>query len=207
MKSKQHSHRRIVVNIFGTLGYLSVFLQWTWTAIILLYPLFQSEAVQKIFLPERQAPRPVVSHSGCYSDAAPFIAIVSIAITAAIIVMSIITLIGLPKKIGKTGAKITHSAADVIAANTRPPKQQPAKKWKLNLSYKLIICIKLILTVLPVILLLFAPTIPKLPHQVMTIVGNFCLVVSAVYWLIQYALAKILRVPHKEIWKFKPSAG
>jgi len=34
----------------------------------------------------------------------------------------------------------------------------------------------------------------------MTIVGNFCLVVSAVYWLIQYALAKILRVPHKEIW-------
>ena len=85
MKSKQHSRRRIVVNIFGTLGYLSVFLQWTWTAIILLYPLFQSEAVQKIFLPERQAPRPVVSHSGCYSDAAPFIAIVSIAITAAII--------------------------------------------------------------------------------------------------------------------------
>ena len=179
MKSKQHSRRRIVVNIFGTLGYLSVFLQWTWTAIILLYPLFQS---------------------GCYSDAAPFIAIVSIAITAAIIVMSIITLIGLPKKIGKTGAKITHSAANVIAANTRPPKQQPAKKWKLNLSYKLIICIKLILTFLPVILLLFAPTIPKLPHQVMTIVGNFCLVVSAVYWLIQYALAKILRVPHKEIW-------
>ena len=198
-KNKSRSRRLLLVNTFGTLGYLSLLLQWAWTAIILLYPLLQSGAIQRMLTPKQPA-KPIEAHPEYYSDAAPFIAAISVIITIAVIVISVVTILGLPKKIGKTGAKITHSTADIIVAKTPPLKKHTAKKRNLNLSYKLIIGIKLALTILPAVLLLFAPQIARLPHQVIITVGNFCLTVSIIYWLIQYSLAKILHVSVKEIW-------
>ena len=125
-KNKSRSRRLLLVNTFGTLGYLSLLLQWAWTAIILLYPLLQSGAIQRMLTPKQPA-KPIEAHPEYYSDAAPFIAAISVIITIAVIVISVVTILGLPKKIGKTGAKIRHNCCKTPAAQETYSKKVEIK--------------------------------------------------------------------------------
>lgn len=188
-----------IVNIFGTLGYASVLLQWAWSLLILTYPLITSDEIQKKFFSEPSAPKIKIAPE-IHADFAPLIATVSLIITVIVIFFTIVALIKMPKKVGKTGAKITHSAANIIVANTQKQPQQKAEKWRITLSYKSIILIKFILTFLPPILLLFAPKISQMPQSIIAAVGNFCLAFSVFYWIMQYALAKIYKISPKKIW-------
>lgn len=191
--------RRNVVNVIGTLGYISVFLQWMWSFLIVLYPMITSNTFkQTIFY--QQHPIKVDTHSDMYSDFMPFFVILSIAVTLVVVIFTVIALIGLPKKVGKTGAAITHGAANIVIKNTSPPAKAKSNRWKISLSFRLIAAIKFLLTVIPLIILLFAPYIATLPSYIINAIGNVCFAFSVFYWIVEYTLAKLLRVPKKHIW-------
>ena len=179
-RSKRTSRALAVANTFGTLGYLSLVIQWAWTGLILAYPIIMK-----------------ANHGDLWwLSAVSFLAIV---IAIVIVVVSVVAVIRLPKNVGKTGAKLTQTAADAIIPVVAHAKDVPKAKRK-RLSFKIIVALKCICTVLALALLLFARPIGQVTFPVIWATGMFCFVCTMVYWLIQYIAAQVGRVPQHKLW-------
>ena len=129
----------------------------------------------------------------------PIISVLAIAFAAILVVMSVVAVIRLPKNVGKTGAKLTQSAADVIVPIVAHTENVPKAKRK-RLSFQIIVVLKCVCTVLALTLLLFARPIGQVTFPIIWAVGMFCFVCTMVYWLIQYIIARAGRVPQNKIW-------
>lgn len=192
------SKRLALVNTLGTLGYISVLFQWTWSVLILASPLLTSEKFFSQFLCMQQTPskpaRPI--ELGAF---APIATIVAVIITIAIIVITIIMLARLPKNIGRGGAKITHKAATKTATFIHPKHTVDAKKERRKLSYRFVLLFKSLAIALPLLVLVIFP-ITALDSRIVWTIAWFCAICSFVYFTIQQILARIMRVKADAIW-------
>jgi hypothetical protein len=197
--STAHKNKRqtsaTVANVFGTLGYLSVLLQWTWVLLLLCYPLLTAE--HSFLLPN--APTEPFHPTNDAVTSSPITAIVAIAVTAFVLVMTVIVIARLPKQIGKRGAKLTHQTADTIIPIVTKHKPLPQKKRRV-LSYRIILVAKIVFIILPVIGLIWVRPPYPLTGAVVWAIGLYCACWSIVYFAIQQAIGFFAKIDTRQLW-------
>ncbi|MBC7764173.1 hypothetical protein H7Y29_00495 [Microbacteriaceae bacterium] len=189
------SWRYAVVNTLGTLGYLSIIVQWTWCVITLGQPLLSAD--KHLYLP--QAPVPPVSHVIDFGILAPFVPVLALLVTVIIIVLTVVTLVRLPKAVGKTGSNMTHAAASQIIKKTHRHHSLPIKKRN-KLSFWIIWLLKSIAVYVPFALVFITPAVDGLTTRLVTTVSFACAVLSTFYFVLQLSLSFILKLDKKKIW-------
>ena len=192
---KTNPWRLRLTNTIGTLGYISVLLQWAWAAIILCYPLITAD--HTILFPTNTPQAPATQME--FGAMSPMLLIVAAIFTLLVLALSVIALIQLPKNIGKAGTKTTHAVAKVVLPTVTHHKELSKKRY-FTLSYRIVFGIKYLMTVLPFVLLIFAPSIIGLSAKIITTVGALVLTFSLVYFSVQLLLAEVLRVDKKKVW-------
>lgn len=186
--------RTALANIAGTLGYLSLVLQWMWSLVIFAYPVISGELDTFLF-PKRQEVDPTPIDAGVFT---PVVFVIAAVITLLVLVLTAIVIARLPKTIAAAGAHITKTAATAaipIATHRKPP----TKKQRLQLSFRFVIITKAALVVLPLLLLLIARPIEQLPQQASLAFGSLCAVGSALYFALQYTVVFFGRIAKKDV--------
>lgn len=191
----QHPHALVATSIFGTLGYLSVLFQWAWTLLILCYPLLIAD--HSFLLPSQPVHPADSSPSGLATS--PIMVIVAIAATAFILVLTAVVLVRLPKNIGLRGARITHQTAKMVVPLVLKRKPIPKKKQR-ELSYKVILTVKILLMLLPIVGLLYIPAATPLASPIIWVFGVFCASLSVTYFGIQQLVGLFWKVPLDKLW-------
>ena len=104
------SMKLVAANALGSLGYLSLLIEWAWVALVFVYPLAENGQLSWILgntppeLPPPPAPIVIT----------PF-TIAIIAITVAIcLVTTIYALVKFPISVGRTGARLTHESVRAV---------------------------------------------------------------------------------------------
>lgn len=196
MTTSHRTHRsQTAANAFGALGYLSLLFQWMWSLILLAYPVITDPNSTLL----QHSARPTIPSPTTQIDVNPFMAGLLIIITMIILGFAVITIVRLPKTIGKTGARLTRSTTNLILpAITHHEPIAPARRRLL--SFKIILALKAALILLPLISLLFAPAIPELTRTAGFVVGAFCAIGSSLYFAIQYIIARLGRVKMNALW-------
>lgn len=192
---KTSAWRLPVVNILGTLGYISGVLQWAWTLIVLCYPLITAD--RSSFLPEPAPHIPTPTTE--FGILSPVVIFIAIAFTLLVLLMTVIVIVRLPKTIGISGAKTTQTVAKVIVPTITHQKHIPKKRY-ITLTYRIVVGLKYFLTLLPLGLLLFAPAISNLPVNVITAVGLIAAGFTLAYFSTQTILVQLLKVDKKKVW-------
>ena len=188
------SKRLAVINTFGTLGYLSLSIQWLWAVITVGYPLISSDL--KFILPQNTAPEAPPPNLGIFSPIASIVAIIA---TIIVMIVTIIVIVRLPRTVGKQAASVTHRTAEVILPAVTHRKKLP-KKQRVQLSYKIVVSLKILLTLLPIAGLFIASPTTGLTPSVVLAVGLFCAVLTCIYFGSQLGLASTLRVNREDVW-------
>lgn len=152
------SKRVAVVNTIGVFFYLTCLFQWAWSAlpympgIIQFLDMFQSKPDQPV--------SHVNAPSLISSAPTPLVWIIGTLITIAILSLTIYILIKLPISIAKSGQKLTQKTTSyILPAVSRHVKLTPKKRQRL--TARIIIDIKIALSVLPVILGLCVYFLPE----------------------------------------------
>ena len=195
MTHKEPTRSRMVANIFGAFGYMSLIVQWAWTLLILAYPLLASGTIS-FLSPETPTVTPEPADFGI---ATPVVTIVAVATTILVMLMTIILVAKLPKTIGRQGARTTHAAAHKLAPLAAGHKPL-TKKRRRTLSYRIVLVLKVIAITLPVALLAFAAPIAALTLEMIWAVGLFCATCSVIYFGIQQVIALTRGVKRDAIW-------
>ena len=195
MSRTQPSSRTLqVANIFGTLGYMSVGLQWFWTLLLLCYPLIMSDYV---LLMPRETQAPV--HIDNSISTSPIVIFIAACVTVAVLVLAVIAIIRLPKQIGQQGARITQQAATIVMPAVTHLKPLPKKKQR-TLTFRIKTTIKLCGIVMPFVLLAWVSSSVPLEAAVIWTIGLFCASWSIFYIAIQLTIAAITKLPKDKLW-------
>ena len=192
---KTSAWRLPAVNALGTLGYISGILQWAWTLIVLCYPLITAD--RSVFLPEPVPHTPTPTTE--FGFLSPVVIFIAIAFTLLVLLMTVIVIVRLPKTIGISGAKTTQTVAKAIVPTITHQKHIPKKRY-ITLTYRIVVGLKYFLTLLPLSLLLFAPTITNLPANVITAVGLIAAGFTLAYFSAQIICVQLLKVDKKKVW-------
>ena len=139
-RSKRTSRALAVANTFGTLGYLSLVIQWAWTGLILAYPIIMKANHGDLWWlsPNCRTHESTPAQPIDFGFATPAVSFLAVVIAIVIVVVSVVAVIRLPKNVGKTGAKLTQTAADAIIPVVAHAKDVPKAKRK-RLSFKIIV--------------------------------------------------------------------
>ena len=192
---RQSRWQLLFANSLGTLGYFSSGIQWVWATIILCYPIISDK---NSFLFKRDL-APVVTNTPPTEPLPPVIGIILITFTLALLIMTVIILMRLPKTIGKTGAKITQTASAAIVP-TITHRKKLTKKRRSFLTYRVTLAVKLAASLLPLAALFFAPSIPAMPINVIWAVAIFCFICTVFAFTLQVLAVRFFRIPTTGVW-------
>ena len=190
------SKRQLLVNTFGTFGYISLILQWLWVSVLFLPQLFENEKVKDFFMP----PTNITQVPSIELHAPPLLAtVLAITITIAVLIITMVILTRLPIAVSKTGKKTVLSTAEKILPVITHHQKLPAKK-KRQLTVQIIRIVKFVFTLLPFLLLVLVVFVPtSLPDEIVMFVGGFLALTTLVWFSLQYGLAKILRIEETDL--------
>lgn len=183
------------VNTFGTLGYLSTILQWTWSTILVGFPLLSSDKLSFLIPKPSDQPPPKPMEFGVFD---PVVTIIAIIFTVIIVIATIYALVRLPSTVGKRGQHITQHTAQLIAPTIiHKPISKKKRAW---LTLQFTWGVKLGLVLLPVFALYFASPEAGLDPRIQIYVGLFCAAGSLLYFAIQWVLQRIFSVAPERVW-------
>lgn len=182
-------------NVFGTLGYFSVLLQWTWALLLLCYPLLTAD--HSFLLPD--APAEPFHPTNDAVTSSPVTAVVAIAVTVFVLVTTVIVIARLPKQIGKRGAQLTHQTAETLIPIVTKHKPLPQKKRRV-LSYRIILIAKIVFIILPIIGLIWVGAPYPLTDAIVWAIGIYCACWSIIYFAIQQAIALFAKIDTRQLW-------
>ena len=190
---RQHRWLR-TANVLGTLGYMSIILQWFWAILLFCYPLIMSDYI--LLTPtETQAPAPIDNSI----STSPIVIFIAGCVTVAILILAVIAIIRLPKQIGQQGARVTHQAAKAITPIVTRHVTIPKSKRR-ALTFQIRVYIKLLCILAPLIALIWTPAGVPLETAVVWIAGIFCASWSIFYIALQLTIAAITKLPKDKLW-------
>lgn len=184
-----------LANTLGTLGYLSIILQWTWCLITLGNPILTAK--NPLFIP--QAPIPDAQPAIDFGIFAPFIPFIALIIVAVLLFLTVFTLVRIPKTVGEKGAQATHVIAERIVKQTAKHRPLPAKKRK-RLAAWIVWLLKALAVYIPLALVFITPGVEELTTQLITAIGFMGAAFSTGYFLLQLLLSLTLKLDPKKIW-------
>lgn len=191
------SKRLYVVNLLGTLFYLSCLLQWAWA--ILPYMPGIMRFAEMLQMPA-DTPTEPVQEAVASGPPSLLLLIVACAATAIIIGATLYALIKFPIAVAKSGQKITQStSARIIPIVTHHAKLTPKRRQ--YLTARLITYLKLTICILPVILSASAYFLDTaLGYDIIMFVAAVLGIGSLLLLVAQLLLAKWLKVKSSAIW-------
>lgn len=193
----KNSIKRIFSNFFGSLGYLSCTLQWLWILVLYLSPIqgFVESVAPNI------KDKPIVKNINLDIDPV-ILMIIGTIITFFIIVLTLYIIFKMPSSIVKTEKKIVHQTAATVAPIViQIQKKEPTKRRQTIVKSKLIMWVKFIIVIIPTIFTTFSYLISKqsMNYPVAVFIGLGLTVISLFCFLLQYFLARILKVKSKDV--------
>lgn len=192
------SVKKGIANTFGYVGYFFCFLQWLWVA-LLYFSVIQSAIL--FVSPDANAPvRQTPSFAVSLPD--PVTTTIVAIIVVVMIVVTIYALIRLPMNIAKNSNAIVHKASQAaVPLVMKAQHKKDTKKNRLALTPKIIMIFKLTLIVIPVILAVLSGLTPKLPidYRIAAIMGYGLAGASALFFGVQYLIAKIFRIAPRHL--------
>lgn len=194
---KNNSKKTLLANVFGTFGYLFCLFLWGWIGLLYLPMLLENENIAQLLLPTPSEEVPAYTPS---VEMSPFMVFVALAITAVVIVATILVFLRAPLTVARTGKAVTTKAADsALPVITRHHKLAPSRK-KL-LTVRLIKLAKLLLTLIPVIIgfALGGFVAPPLPFDVTAFVTSILALCALQAFSAQYIFARLLKVDPKQL--------
>ncbi len=190
--------RRLVsfANAFGALGYVSVFFQWTWALLLILYPIFLANPD---FLTPQPSKEMVVQPLKIDPGFTPIVTGVAIAVTVIVLVAAVIAIIRMPRAIGKKASALTQATTNRLIPIVTHHKKVTKKK-RLKLSKRVAITIKLLVMFIPLAMLLVVPSSDQLSRPAIWMVGLFAVACSLFYFSVQVLIAWAGKIAHTELW-------
>lgn len=190
--------KQATVNTFGALGYSSLVVQWLWTVLAVGLTLFTSDLFRQIFLPDqpvdRQPPSIDISLPG------PVESLILIAAVLFTLAITAYAIVAVPRSIGRSGQRITQASAKAAITYARP-KSSMSRKRRRRLVERITWSIKLLALALPLALLAIPPSAALgLSHDIVFICGTALAACSLLLFAIQLMLAKLWRIPAKQVW-------
>lgn len=194
--------RLFFVNTIAALAYLSCLIQWLLAVLPFASGLVRSD-VFKTYVsdPSNQTIQPPSIDIGTPEIFSGVFVIIAIALAVGVLVFAVIMISRTPAAVGKTGAKLTHSAAEVVLpVITHHKKITPKKRGML--TARIVFNIKLALVVIPLLLVFVSPSdaFPAMSGDVLIFVAALCAGWSLCLFCLQTAIARILRVDLARIW-------
>lgn len=189
-----------IINAVGALGYSSLALQWFWSIATIGLSFFMSDYVQQLIIPEAPQNHPQQSQSlGFELPGAVEIIIIALSVGLAIAIV-IYALVAVPRTIGYGGQSIVKKSTSFALPHISHHKKL-SKKQQTRLSERITWSIKSLLVVVPAILLAVppAPAI-DMPRLVVVVAGLFFAGVSLLLFAVQFALARLWKIPYKKVW-------
>lgn len=194
---KKHSKAALLVNTFGTLGYISCLTLWGWAGILYVPMLLANERVEQFLLPNKG--EEVVAPAATSGEMSPVAIFFALAITATVIVATVIMLLRAPVTIAKTGQSVTAKAADSALPLITKGKPLPAAKKK-HLTADLIKLAKLLLILLPVLTLPIGLAIElPLPFDIVLLITSVLAFIALAWFSAQYLFARLLSIDAKQL--------
>lgn len=190
--------KRRIVNTLGSLGYVSLIIQWVWMIIILGMPIMVSDGFRDLFLPNRTStPVPTASISIPEPIAILFL-ILAVIFTIGV---SIYVIVAVPRAVGRTGNTVTKTSAQVIIPKITHHKKISEKREK-TLVERITWSMKIGATAIPVPALMVPPPsdLISLPQDVVTGVGLFCASLTVLWFGAQFVLSKFFSLRPQDIW-------
>ncbi len=187
-------------NAFGALGYISCLVQWMWMLAVAVFPRINASELRHLFVPAAPAAQPVAPVATTLPPVVQTIVLVAtVVFSLAVITYAIVSI---PRVVGRAGSKLTHQTAEIAVehvARTSSKKLPPKRKktWLERITWS----IKLGLLLLP-FLLLYLPLPPESPlsRDVTAAFGGFCAVMTLLWFLAQYFVAKLARLDPRNVW-------
>ncbi len=181
-------------NILGTLGYISLVINWAWAALVIVYPMIERGDF-KLLLPTAPATPPPI-------EPLP-INPLTISVMAIIVVVSIATaiyaIIKLPSMIGKTGARVTRVGAHAIIP-TLTQHKPVSKRRRLMLTFRIIESMKFIGSLLPLLFVVCLPTTLTLSRDLVVIVAVVLTLWPIGYFGLQFLIVRLFKLDTSRVW-------
>lgn len=183
-------------NFFGAFGYLFTIINWLWIVGLATYPLIQSGSLD-CFIPQNTAPAPPVTTTPLI----PQQVALTIGIIVTLICFGIIlyALYALPRTIGRTSAKLTHSTTKALVPVITQGKKV-GKKEKRAIAFKISSGIKVAAATLPVLVAFLIPDFEALAKDVVTASTLITFAFAIFNFGTQWIIAKAAKLNTDQIW-------
>jgi hypothetical protein len=188
-----------IVNFFGAFGYFFCSLQWLWV-IMLNFSLIKALILLISPNVDNQAAKPLVIFD---LGPSPLSMIVAATITIIMVALTIYILIKMPSTIVKTSKKVVHETADnVTPLVLKIQHKKDTRRNYIKLTPRIILVIKTILIIAPVILTFTSQSMENqmIDSSVAVYVSFGLACFSAMSFMLQYILAKLLLIKRQDIW-------
>lgn len=193
---KQISKKTLLVNTFGTLGYLACVILWAWAGVVYLPMLLENEQVESFLLPTPHESATTAVSSFEMPTAVTFMAII---VAVLIMIVTVVVLIRIPISVARTGKIVTTKAADSALPIITKGRPLP-KKEKKHLTVQLIKLIKLLLVIVPVAISSFGMLIaPPLEIEIVMLVSSATALIALFWFGLQYIAARLLEVDLRQL--------
>lgn len=185
--SQKHTSK--LVSFLGGMGYASIIMQWVWLAAVLLPWVMSLEIMQ----PHVPVVQPHVTTTNDFSIASFAFVIV---ITLAVIGLTVYIVSKLPGYVARESSKVVHGARDIVLPKVTA-HQRMSKRRKIMLSSRILLGIKLSLSIIPFVGLYGSlATHPPLEERIVLIIGVFLLGWSLLYIITQRVVAHMKHVDY-----------
>ncbi|GEM_PF-7104940 len=181
------------VSTLGILGYFSCFIQWLWSAVIILPSLLGSNFVHSFVDVPQNTP---AAGSYVHFSPPPAVALViGAVVTAIVLLVTIVTVIRLPFVATQRTKKTVDISATKAITITTKHHQLPKQRERL-LRARYIALFKLVITVLPLLLLLVVPILHiSLETSIVVVAGVFFASWTIAWFSLQYIVAWATKTP------------
>lgn len=192
MNKKQQPKKVLLVNACGALGYIACLMLWGWTGIIYVPMILENEKIEQLLLPSQG--EEVVAPIATTTEVSPIAVFLALAITAIVMIATIVVLLRAPMTIARTGKSVTTKAATSALPLIARGKPLPAAKKK-RLTANLVKLAKLLLVLAPVAALSLGVFVElPLPFEIVALVSGVLALIAVSWFSAQYLLARWLGV-------------
>lgn len=198
-KNKTSNWRLQIANFFGGMAYFVCLLGWFWSTILYLPTLKILLEQFMSYYPKAASETNVPIQTGEPNE---IVALIGIIVTLVMIALTIYILIKLPFTIAKTGKKITHEPAEMIAplVNRYQHKKDTPKQRRI-LVYRLTMIFKILLVTLPVALTLLSQLIDQpIEIDISLAMSSALGAVASTFFAMQMLAANAWKLDRKSLW-------
>lgn len=190
-----------LANFFGGIGYMFLVLEWMLVVLVYFYWIQSLSFVQDFKNHDPVPVAPVVNVP--HNDGSLIYLIIGGLITAFMIGLAIYAFIKLPSMVVKATKRVVHSSAEFTTPTAlHVQHKKDTKKNRKIMTPRLVLIFKGVFILLAALLMLLSQLLPvqKLEFSLMLISGLWLLGFSVLCFMLQYVLARLLRVDIQRLW-------